>query len=165
MIVAPNYKQYLLASYNEKWVRIPIKSLPFLWVDYQIFLYHNFQVINPTQTELTEKYNELLNSPAFHSFSENPHLIQEAKYSVPPEIQVVMSKHKFNEYYQVLDFHRSWNQRRWVQEVPEKLLEQFFSRQEEIEDETYSNSYLNSNNNDNEERSIYNFRHARREDL
>jgi hypothetical protein len=72
---ANNDITYSINSYIEKMVKIPIKCIPFLYVNYQIFMYKNYQIKPSLAVPLTNKYyhvifndeiyNKLLSCPIY----------------------------------------------------------------------------------------------------
>jgi hypothetical protein len=73
--VASDDISYSINSYIENTIKIPMKSIPFLYVNYQIFMYKNYQIKHCLSVPLTNKYystifddqiyDKLLNNPRY----------------------------------------------------------------------------------------------------
>lgn len=145
IIVNPQYKQHFIFQYQNQFVKINKASLPFLWLDYQIFLSHNFtqNLDGLTQKQknkvLTDNYYNLMQTQQFKQLCKNPLLIKQ--FITSSEQQLILA-HRYgldNRKYQVLNLHQAWSNRIWLNsdQLPNKLIKLYHQRINLLTDPSY----------------------------
>jgi len=110
---ANNDITYSINSYNENTVKIPIKCIPFLYINYQIFMYKNYQIKPSLAAPLTNKYYSVIfNDELYDKLLSQPiYLLQLiAENQNTSKIAYILDKKYDNSsipiYLCLLDYHR-----------------------------------------------------------
>lgn len=140
LIVAPHHRLYI-SEFNEKLVKIPTKSLPYLWVDFQVFLALNFQFTKASQSEIVDLYANIIDSHEFSLLLDDPLSIVNFQSNEIP--QVITHHQHLTDQFLVLDQYSSWFNQRWVQreDLSDELIMQYENLVEERSDQTYRPSH------------------------
>ena len=115
IIVYPNKKKLTINQYEGQFIKVPVRSLPFLWVDYQVYMMINYQ-----GGKIKEKYQTLLGSDEYLQLLENPRRLAQtgrnannsADQNATPAI--IVGKRRFGYEYQVIFRSSAWSLRAWV---------------------------------------------------
>lgn len=146
IIIHPKYKNRSISNYENQLIKINVNSLPYLWVDFQVFLWFNFnQYGHKKGNSLVNYYAQLLNSDQFKQLIENPLSIIHFKNMELP--QAIINHRSSTGEYLVIDYHSPWSQRRWLHNdhLSVQLVEQYHSVLEEREDKNYHPNFKKIN--------------------
>lgn len=122
-------KSYMIRTFKDCLVEVKIESIPFLWVNYQIFLTHNF---NPG-CDLEKEYCFFLNSSAFQELEEEPSMgidkILKFKYSPT----LIIRSRNFGQEFLTIDRLKPFDYQIWlsVEDLNSALIEEYQSNFED----------------------------------
>lgn len=116
-------------EYKENLYMVPINSLPFLWVNYNVFMATNFTTTrdnsNQTNNQNDDIYSELLNSEIYKVINSNPLMLLDQDFidniSQARDIVAITGKRKFGTQYQVLYQGQKWADRQWIDNDNENM--------------------------------------------
>lgn len=116
LIIPPAKKQLSINEYKDNVYQIPINSLPFLWINYHVFMNNNFMTnVNGKDTNI---YKDLLNSDIYQAIAINPALLLNEDFinniRQTQDIVAIINKRKFGSQYQVLYQGQPWNNCQWI---------------------------------------------------
>lgn len=135
IITKPHYNSNLMIHlFQNNIVSVPIESLAFLWIHYQIFLIFNFTKFN-NNSLLTDKYRELIYSSDFNIIYNNPLLF----YSIRSPVftpSYIISNRNFNQEMLVIDRSRPLSEMIWmsVNNLDKILVEDYLDHIENLND-------------------------------
>lgn len=114
----PQRRSWEIEEYRNRTVRIPTKSLPFIWLHYQVFLVHNFTLMNFINNQQQQLYLNLLNSSEYSLITEDPDRLrrQLANNFFLPSMIITDRDHFNRTEYLVVDRLRPWTDQYWVPE-------------------------------------------------
>lgn len=117
IIVKQNKKNLAINQFNGVFIKVPVRSLAFLWINYKVFMMVNYQ-----GGKLKETYQELLGSEEYLQLLENPRILS----TVKPNLNdgVIIGKKAFGYLYQVIFQGVAWRNRAWinVDQIPHKMI-------------------------------------------
>ena len=111
-----NYLKYTIHNHKDQYVKIPIKSLPYLYLHYQIFLEVNFKKLKPNISDLYQVY--IKTDKTYQKLLKKPksiwHIINNNKFD---EISTILDK-KYDTHsiqsYLVLYRYQPFRNKRWI---------------------------------------------------
>jgi hypothetical protein len=131
ILIKPQTSANLMINlFQHKSIRVPIQSLAFLWIHYQIFLTYNFTKFNHS-AHLWIKYRDLINSPQFVNIQNNPLIIDSIRSNVFTPSHIISSRNFKNELL-VIDRFRPLTEMTWLsfEQVDPLLIEEYLDQQD-----------------------------------
>lgn len=159
LVVAPDYKGYFIHQYHGKPIKVPLKSLPYLWVDYQVFVDKNFL----GEKGLIANYRRHLQSPVFQSLMDDPlGTFLRLKMGSGLRPRAIIQYDLYQDHYLVLGDRQTWKLNRWVKgsDLPKELIQVFQDVQDRKKDEDFQPPRKRQK--PDETSSTYNLRHTDR---
>ncbi len=132
IITISNKKQYTINFYADQRIKLPNKTLPFIWTRYHIFMNHHY-----TDCDMTDKYRELLGSDEYHKLRLNPQNLSLMTPINKPEI--VLKKKPYDNIYLVLNKNSPWRSRHWTDQLDSTLMVKYENYHQKKIDPDWSN--------------------------
>jgi len=147
IVIRPQTSNNLMINlFQEKLIKVPVQSLSYLWVHYQIFLTYNFTKFNKNQ--LWVKYRDLIYSDNFKIINNNPLLIDSIRSIIFSPSHIISSRN-FNNEMLVIDCLRPLSEMIWlsIEHLNPLLIEEYLDKLNDKTDPDWlpSKNYLNKN--------------------
>jgi len=117
IVTSPTAKSLMCFSYDNQWVKIKVSSLPYLWINYQIFLTIQFEGLSQYKSfDVFRKYAEYFNTLEFRTMEryQNYHGWQKTFSSNNQGSPVIIKHSKFDDKFLVVYRNCAWNQPSWL---------------------------------------------------
>jgi len=152
VVVVKNKRNYSINQYEGKYFKMPVASIPFLWLRYEMFILQNYvphkrNGSHQSVIDETEKYREFLSSLQYNELLRNPRIIDDwknnggmgglrwnrnryasgAEDGMGGEIKAVLDIKKYNRSNLVLFKYKPWSQAEWIDSdlIPHDLINNY----------------------------------------